>query len=76
MMVFWVHKDMSNSYREGIDKKLKSMAQPYKTKVLKKKCHMAVFGVHKELSYSYREGIDRKFKYMAQPYKMKVLKKS
>ena len=36
MKVFWVHKDMSNSYREGIDEKLKSMAQPYKTKVLKK----------------------------------------
>ena len=35
LTVFWVHKDMSNSYREGIDEKLKSMAQPYKTKVLK-----------------------------------------
>ena len=36
LRVFWVHKDMSNSYREGTAQKLKSMAQPYKTKVLKK----------------------------------------
>ena len=53
---------------------MKSMAQPYKTKVLKK-CQMVVFGVHKDLSYSYREGIDEKLKCMAQPYKTKVLKK-
>jgi len=32
-----VHKELSNSYREGTARKLKSMAQPYKTKVLKKK---------------------------------------
>ena len=31
-----VHKELSNSYREGIDEKLKCMAQPYKTKVFKK----------------------------------------
>ena len=36
LTVFWVHKDMSNSYREGTAQKLKSMAQPYKMKVLKK----------------------------------------
>ena len=36
LKVFWVHKDMSNSYREGTAPKLKSMAQPYKMKVLKK----------------------------------------
>ena len=35
-MVFWVHKELSISYREGIDEKLKSMAQPYKMKVLQK----------------------------------------
>ena len=33
---FWVHKELSKSYREGTAQKLKSMAQPYKTKVLKK----------------------------------------
>ena len=33
---FGVHKDLSNSYREGIDEKLTCMAQPYKTKVLRK----------------------------------------
>ena len=31
-----VHKELSKSYREGIDEKLKCMAQPYKTKALKK----------------------------------------
>ena len=31
-----IHKELSNSYREGINEKLKSMAQPYKTKVSKK----------------------------------------
>ena len=75
MTVFWVHKDMSNYYREGIDKRLKSMAQPYKTKVLKK-CEMTVFGVHEDASCSYRDGIDKKMKSMAQPYKMKVFEKS
>ena len=34
--IFLVHKDISHSYREGIDEKLRFMAQPYKTKVLKK----------------------------------------
>ena len=33
---FSVHKELSYSYREGIDEKMKSMYQPYKTKVLKK----------------------------------------
>ena len=36
MVIFGVYKDLSYSYREGIGKKLKSMAQPYKMKVLKK----------------------------------------
>ena len=57
MTVFWIHKDMSNSYREGINEKLKYMAQPYKVKVLEKKkleSKMAVFGVHKDMSNSYR----------------------
>ena len=36
MTVFWVHKDLSYSYGEGIGKKLKCMAQPHKMKVLKK----------------------------------------
>ena len=36
LTIFWVHKDMSNSYREGTARKLKSMAQPYKIKGLKK----------------------------------------
>ena len=53
---------------------MKSMAQPYKTKVLKKN-QMTVFGVHMDLSYSYREGKDEKLKSMAQPSKTKVLKK-
>jgi len=35
MAVFGVQKDLSFSYREGIYEKLKSMAQPYNTKVLK-----------------------------------------
>ena len=33
---FEFHKDLSKSNREGIDQKLQTMAQPYKTKVLKK----------------------------------------
>ena len=33
---YWFHKDLSNPYREGIDEKLKCVAQPYKTKLLKK----------------------------------------
>ena len=32
-----IHKDLSYSYREGIDKKLKSMAQPYKMTVFEYK---------------------------------------
>ena len=70
-----VHKELSNSYREDIDKKLTCMAQPYKTQVLKK-YQIMVFWVHKELSNSYREGIDEKLKCTAQPYKTKVLKKN
>ena len=65
--------------RRGIDEKLKSMAQPYEIKVLKKKLakiKMTVFWVHKDMSNSYREGIDEKLKYMAQPYKTKVWKKN
>ena len=34
-MVFWVYKDLSYSHRKGIDDKLKFVAQPYETKVLK-----------------------------------------
>ena len=34
---FWVHKELSKSYREGTAQKLKSMALPYKTKVREKK---------------------------------------
>ena len=37
MVIFGVYKDLSYSYREGIGKKLKSMAQPYKAKVFEKK---------------------------------------
>ena len=33
---FWVHKELSKSYREGTAQKLKSMALPYKTKGLNK----------------------------------------
>ena len=36
LTVFGVHKDMSNSYREGTTQKLKSMALPYKTEVRQK----------------------------------------
>ena len=74
LTVFWVHKDMSQSYREGIDQKLKTMAFPYKTKVRKKKDQNFDFGVlkfHKDLSKSIREGIDQKLKTMAFPYKIK-----
>ena len=31
-----VHKELSKSYREGTNEKLKSMALPYKTKIWKK----------------------------------------
>ena len=33
---FWVHKELSKSYREGTAQKLKSMALPYKTEVWQK----------------------------------------
>ena len=69
-----VHKELSNSYREGIDDKLKFIAKQYKIKDLKK-CEMTVVGFHKDLSYSYGEGIDEKLTCMAQPYKTKVWKK-
>ena len=36
---------MSNSYREGTKEKLKSMAQPYKTKVWKKLIEFYVDGI-------------------------------
>ena len=36
MTVSGDHKDLSYSYGKGIDKKKESMAQPYKTKALKK----------------------------------------
>ena len=75
MEAFWVHGEVSNSYREGIDEKLKFMAQAYKTKASKKN-QMTAFGVHKDLSYSCREGTGEKLKSMAQPYKTKVLKTS
>ena len=49
-----VHKELSNSDRAGIEKKLKCMAQPYKTKVLnKKKCRHYIFfvpGCRKKMS--------------------------
>ena len=36
MIEFGIHKELSESYREGTAQKLKSMALPYKTKVRKK----------------------------------------
>ena len=33
---FWVHKELSSSYREGTAPKLKTMAFPYKMKGLEK----------------------------------------
>ena len=74
MEVFWVHKDLSYSYKEGIDEKLKYKQKPYKMKIWKK-CQMTAFWVNMDLSYSYREGIDKKLKAMVQLYKTKVLKK-
>ena len=41
---FWVHKELSKSYREGTAQKLKSMAFPYKTKVRKKKTKILTLG--------------------------------
>ena len=43
MMVLWVHKDMSKSYREGIDPKLKTMAFPYKMKAWQKSDKLCIF---------------------------------
>ena len=74
LTVFWVHKDMSKSYREGIDQKLKTMAFPYKMKGLEKMTKILTIGFclfHKDLSKSIREGIDQKLKTMAFPYKIK-----
>ena len=34
--VFWVHRDLSYSYREGIEEKLKYTQKQYKMKMLKK----------------------------------------
>ena len=42
---FLVHKELSKSYREGIDKEMKFMAQPYVTKVLKKHDEFDVDGI-------------------------------
>ena len=42
---FWVHKELSKSYREGTAQKLKSMALPYKTKVRKKMTQILTFGL-------------------------------
>ena len=39
-----IHKEVSNSYREGTDQKLKSMALPYKTKVWQKMTKILTFG--------------------------------
>ena len=43
LTVFWVHKDMSKSYREGIDQKLKTMAFPYKMKGWQKSDKLCIF---------------------------------
>ena len=43
LTVFWVHKDMSKSYREGIDPKLKTMAFPYKMKGWQKSDKLCIF---------------------------------
>ena len=45
------HKELTYSYREGIDEKLKCMAQPCKTKVLKKMSNSMLM-VRNELSNS------------------------
>ena len=37
--VFGDDKDLSSSYGKGIDKKMESMAEPYKTKALKKQLY-------------------------------------
>ena len=73
MIEFGIHKELSESYREGTTQKLKSMALPYKTKVRKKMTNVLTFGFlfHKDLSKSNREGIDPKLQTMAFPYKIK-----
>ena len=43
LTVFWVHKDLSKSYREGIDQKLKTMAVPYKMKGWQKSDKLCIF---------------------------------
>ena len=45
MEVFWVHNELSYSYREGMDEKMKGMAQPHKTKILKKMVELYVDGI-------------------------------
>ena len=45
MMVFWVHRELSYSYREGIDEKMKLMAQPYKMKVKNKMVELLFDGI-------------------------------
>ena len=43
LTVFWVHKDMSKSYREGIDQELKTMAFPYKMEGWQKSDKLCIF---------------------------------
>ena len=43
LTVFWVHKDMPKSYREGIDQKLQTMAFPYKMKGWQKSNKLCIF---------------------------------
>ena len=43
LTVFWVHKDMSKSYREGIDQKLKTKVFLYKMKGWQKSDKLCIF---------------------------------
>ena len=43
LKVFWVHKDMSNSYREGTAQKLKYRQKPYKMKGWEKSDKLCIF---------------------------------
>ena len=43
LTVFGVHKDMSKSYKEGIDQKLTTMAFPYKMKSWQKSDRLCIF---------------------------------
>ena len=52
LTVFWVHKDISKSYREGTAKKLKYRQKPYKMKCWQK-VTTYVLSVYKDLSSSY-----------------------